>query len=62
MAENKNLNEDQVLNLNKQRLLWERRLKELRSVGVAALDRDFVRRNIEKCENEIEKITAILNS
>jgi len=48
--------------LTKQRAMWERRLKELRKVGVAALDENFINRNIIKCKKEIEKIDAVLNS
>lgn len=48
--------------LAKQRAMWERRLKELRGVGVAALDDNFIKRNIIKCKEEIAKIDQILNS
>jgi len=46
--------------LEKQLKMWEARQKELRSVGVAALDPAFVRRQLDKCSEEIKRINELL--
>lgn len=52
--------QDRINSLERQRSMWEKRRNELRKVGVAALDPAFIRRNIDKCNKEIEKIDKLL--
>lgn len=48
--------------LEKEYKMWEKRRDELRKVGVSAIDPAFVRRNIDKCNAEMERITKILST
>lgn len=48
--------------LEKQYKMWEKRRNELRKIGPSAIDPAFVRRNIDKCSEEMERITKILST
>ena len=52
---------DRVMSLEKQLKMWQNRQKELRQVTVTALDQKFVRRNLDKCSEEIKRITYALS-
>ena len=52
---------DRVMSLEKQLKMWQNRQKELRQVTVTALDQKFVRRNLDKCSEEIKRITDALS-
>lgn len=47
-------------NLEKQLKMWTKRRDELRKVGSSAIDPAFIRRSIDKCSNEIDKILKML--
>lgn len=47
-------------NLEKQLKMWEKRREELRKIGHSAIDPAFIRRSIDKCSNEIDKILKML--
>lgn len=48
--------------LEKQLHKLETRQKELRGVALTALDPAFVRRQLDKCEEEIKQINQVLSS
>lgn len=48
--------------LEKEYKMWEKRRNELRKIGPSAIDPAFVRRNIDKCSAEMERITRILST
>ena len=48
--------------LEKQYHQWETRRAELRKVSLTALDPAFVRRNIDKCSAEMERISKLIES
>ena len=50
----------QKISLEKQLSMWTKRREELRKVGSSALDQAFVRRSVDKCSNEIDKILKML--
>lgn len=54
-------NQARVVSLEKQLKMWQARQKELRQCSVTALDRNFVRRNLDKCSEEIKRITDALS-
>lgn len=61
----KQLQEDQERALQKAKLEKElakltKRRDELRKIGSSAIDPAFVRRSIDKCSNEIDKILKML--
>ncbi len=53
-------NKARILSLEKQLKVWQERQKELRQNYVSALDKAFVRRNLDKCDKEIQKINEVL--
>lgn len=48
--------------LEKQLKMWQARQDELRKVGSAAIDPAFVRRQLDKCDEEIAKINRIIST
>jgi hypothetical protein len=48
--------------LERQLKMWKNRQAELRKVGISAIDPAFVRRQMDKCSDEINRINAILSS
>ena len=54
--------EAKQLSLEKQLKVWKARQAELRKVGPSAIDPAFVRRQLDKCDKEIERLNQILNS
>lgn len=46
--------------LNKQRKMWEKRQEELRKAAPMAIDPVFVKNQLRKCAEEIEKIDKVL--
>lgn len=54
--------EAKQLTLEKQLKVWKARQAELRKVGPSAIDPAFVRRQLDKCDKEIERINQVLNS
>lgn len=54
--------EAKTKSLEKQLKMWEARLKELRNVGSSALDPAFVRRQADKCSEEITRINRIIST
>lgn len=52
--------EAKINSLERQRSRWERRLKELRAIGVSALCPEYVNKHIIKCKEEIRKIDEAL--
>lgn len=54
--------EAKINSLERQRAMWDKRLKELRAIGVAALCPEYINRNIIKCKEEIRKIDEALRS
>lgn len=51
---------DRVMSLEKQLKMWKARQAELRQVTVTSLDHGFVRRNLDRCAEEIKRITDAL--
>ena len=51
---------DRVMSLEKQLKMWKARQTELRQVSVTGLDQKFIRRNLDKCSEEIKRITDAL--
>ena len=47
--------------LEKQLKMWQNRQTELRKIGISAIDQAFVRRQLDKCSDEINRINAILS-
>ena len=48
--------------LERQLKMWQNRQTELRKIGISAIDPAFVRRQLDKCSDEINRINAILSS
>ena len=51
---------DRIMSLEKQLKVWKTRQAELRQNYISALDKAFVRRNLDKCDKEIQKINEVL--
>ena len=52
---------DKIVSLERQLKVWKTRQKELRYAYSNALDPEFVRRQLDKCDNEIKKINDMLS-
>lgn len=48
--------------LEKQLKTWQNRQAELRKIGISALDQAFLRRQLDKCSQEITRINQILST
>lgn len=61
-AEKEKEKQAKTLSLEKQLKQWEARQKELRAVALTALDPAFVRRQLDRCSEEIKRINQILST
>lgn len=48
--------------LERQLKMWKTRQAELRNVALTALDPEFVKKQLAKCDSEIEKINRIIST
>lgn len=48
--------------LERQLKMWKTRQAELRNVALTALDKEFVKKQLDKCDSEIEKINRIIST
>lgn len=51
---------ERIVSLERQLKMWKARQNELRKVSVTGLDQKFIRRNLDKCSEEIKRITEAL--